>query len=262
MKQRCFVALGPLLGAALLSGCAVYVPITPGTPLLRDKGETEVTATIRSFSTLETSAAWAPVPRLLVTAEGALQQSEGSETRNSVTTNYSNLHLQGGLGLGTYRLLGPDQSTYLGVLGGVGVASANVYDSNLDGFFLLIPLFSPLVHYEATYQRYYAQGYVAKQTSSLSYGASVRGTFVHYSTLLRNGTPIAAPTHFFLEPHLFLRFGKGALQGMATLGVSTPGHTDRSNPDNANLAPSSMLFSLGVVLRPHLLFHRYNPATD
>ncbi len=65
----------PLAGAALLSGCAVYVPTVPSTPLLRSKGETEITAAVRGLSSLEAGAAWSPAPHLLVTGEAALQVS-------------------------------------------------------------------------------------------------------------------------------------------------------------------------------------------
>ena len=43
---------------ALLSGCAaVYMPTTPGTPLL-EKGQVEVRAGVRSFRYAEAGAAW------------------------------------------------------------------------------------------------------------------------------------------------------------------------------------------------------------
>jgi hypothetical protein len=137
------------------TGCAVYVPTVPSTPLLRNKGELEVTAAIRNLSSFEAGAAWSPTGRLLLAAEGASQASQGSETRNNVTTNYRNTHRQVGLGIGTYRLLGPNQSVYLGAIGVVGYARAKVYDSNIERFLLVIPLFEPLVEYKANYIRYY-----------------------------------------------------------------------------------------------------------
>lgn len=248
-----------LLSAALilLSGCAVYVPTVPSTPLLRGKGEVELMAALRGVSSLEAGAAWSPVPQLLVTGEAALQTSTGGETRNNVTTNYSNVHRQGGLGLGTYRLLGADKQTYLAAIGGVGFASASVYDNHIDGFYLFIPLFGPLVHYEATYQRYYGQVYIAQQGPLWSYGLSARATFVNYSTLLRNDVSIEPPSRFFLEPTLFVRVGRRAFQGQATFGLSTPlSRGDRQNPDITNLAPISTLISVGVVIRPHFFQHR------
>ncbi|HEX8428537.1 hypothetical protein [Hymenobacter sp.] len=234
----------------------MYVPTVPSTPLLRAKGEVEATAAIRSFSSLEAGAAWLPAGRLLVVGETALQTSEGSETRNSITTNYKNVHWQAGLGLGTYRLLGEKQATYLGALGGVGLAKAEVYGNNIESFFLIIPLFGPLVQYKASYLRYYGQVYVAQQGPQVSYGLSVRSMLISYHKLLRNNTPIQSPNKFFLEPSLFVRVGRGPVQGIATLGLSLPGRTHLENPDSRKLAPSSSLISVGVVVRPQLFRHR------
>ena len=239
----------------MLFRSAVYVPTVPSTPLLRNKGEVEITAALRGLSSLEAGAAWSPAPQLLVAGEAALQSSEGSETRNNVTTAYRNFHRQAGLGIGTYRLLGPDQSLYLGALGGIGLATARVYDSNIDLLFFTAP-----VQYQARYLRYYGQLYLAQQGPRVSYGFSVRGTFVDYRKLLRDGAPIEPLSRFFLEPTLFLRVGRGALQGVATIGISLPNRRDPQNPDNPNLSPSSTLVSAGVVLRPHFLRPRNPPV--
>ena len=252
-----------LAGAVLpLSGCAVYVPATPSTPLLRSQGEVEVTACLRPQGSLEASAAWVPAGRLLLTADGGVQQSSGSETRGGVTTNFENLHKQAGVGVGTFRLLGADQSVYLGAVGGLGIASASIYDNHFDPFDLLFGGADKLVHYEASYQRYYGQVYVAKTTPLLSYGASLRGTFVHYSRLMRDAAPISTPTRFYFEPTAFLRIGHRAWQGQATLGFSQPNRIDRASPDRTNVSPATMITSVGVVLRPHLLGHRKAATTE
>jgi hypothetical protein len=254
-SMKTFYSFGTfaILGLALLSSCAVYVPTIPSTPLVTKKGEVEVTGGIRSLSSVEASAAWSPAPHLLLTGETALQASNGSETRNGTTTNYRNVHRQASLGLGTYRLLGQEQAIYLAAVGGLGMASANVYDPNLSP----IGLFSgPLVHYEAHYLRYYGQVYVARQTPRVNYGASLRSTFVDYSRLQRDGATLASLNRVFLEPTLFVRVGRRALQWQTTVGFSAPLNPSRSHPDHANLAPSSMLIGTGVVFRPALLRHR------
>lgn len=229
----------------------MYVPTVPSTPLLRSKGEVEVTAAIRGFSSLEAGVAWAPAPRLFVAGETALQTSEGSITSSSTTINYRNMHQQIGLGLGTYRLLGKDQSIYVGALGGMGLAKAEVYGSNV--LYSIIPVLGPLAQYRATYLRGYGQVYIAHQMPRVSYGLSVRSTVVGYTSLLYNKVPIQPPNRFFLEPHFFVRVGQGPFQGIATVGGSSPGRTDRNNPSNEKLAPSTLLISMGVAWRPHLL---------
>ncbi|WP_460613923.1 hypothetical protein [Hymenobacter seoulensis] len=242
-----------VLCGACLSGCAVYVPTVPSTPLLREKGEVEITAAVRSLSSFETGAAWSPARRLLVAGEGAAQTRETSVTSNNSTATYRSTHRQVGVGLGTYRLLGRDQSVYLAALGGVGVAKAKVYDQDIERFALIIPIPGPQVQYQATYLRYYGQLYAARQLPKVSYGLSVRSTLVNYTQLLRDDTAIEPANRFFLEPTGFVRVGGGPLQAMATLGVSLPGRAASGNPDRQQVAPVSSLISFGVVFRPHLL---------
>ncbi|SHM20090.1 hypothetical protein [Hymenobacter psychrotolerans] len=235
-------------GGLSLTGCAVYVPTTPTTPLLRNKGEVELTAGLRG-SSLEAGAAWSPAGRLLLTAESALKTSNGSETRNSVTFNYHNLHRQAGLGVGTYRLLGKEQATYLAAVGGIGFAKADIYDPNFNLLFFS----GPLVHYQANYRRYYGQVYVARQLERVSFGMSLRGTLVDYSRLRRDSVAVQPSSRFYVEPTWFVRVGRGALQGQATFGFSAPIGADRTQPDHRNLTPVTALIGVGVVFRPHLL---------
>ncbi len=252
-KLRFFLGLAGAT-AALLSSCAVYVPTVPSTPLLTKAGATEVTASIRGLSSLEASAAYSPAANVLLTAEGALQSSSGSRTTGGTTFNYHSVHKQAGVGLGTYRLVGATKTVYLGAIGGFGFAQASVYDPHDDDFLFGGNL--PVTFYQASYQRYYGQLYAAHLGEVVSYGASARGTFVHYSQLRRNDQAIASPTHFFVEPTLFLRVGRGPIQGQGTLGVSIPTNFDAGSRDQRNLSPVTMLISAGVVFRPQLLGHR------
>lgn len=258
MKLRYPFALLPVVGAALFSSCAVYVPTVPGTPLVTKAGEVELTAAVRGLSSLEAGGAWSPAAHVVVTGETALQVSNGSETANGTTYKYTSVHKQAGVGLGTYRLVGAKQSIYLGAIGGFGLAKANVYDPHADD--LIIPLFGkrPTTYFEGTYQRYYGQLYAAHLGGVVSYGASARGTFVHYSQLQRNYEAIASPTNFFIEPTFFLRAGRGPLQFQGTIGFSIPTYVDHGSENQRNLSPVSMLISAGVVLRPQLFRHRDN----
>lgn len=249
----------PLAGTALLTGCAVYVPTVPGTPLLRSKGAVEITAAVGNPNTAEAGAAWAPAAHLLVTGEAALQAGNDSQTSNNVTTTHHSLHRQGGLGLGTYRLLGKDESVYLGAVGGVGIAAADLYYPSVAVAFIL-PVPGPDIHYEASYWRYYGQVYVAHQGPRVSYGLSVRNTWANYRRLVRDGVPVALRTQSFLEPTLFVRVGRGAIQGLGAIGFSSPGRVDHQNPDTENLAPATTLLSVGVVVRPQLFGHRHSPG--
>ena len=246
---------------ATLGGCAVYVPTVPTTPLLRQKGEVEITAGTRSFASLETGAAWMPTGRLLVAGEAAFKRSSDNEVRPGGNTTYHNYHRQAGLGLGTFWLLGRNQTGYLAAIGGVGMAATEVYDPTVDILVVLLPL-PPLGTakqgslYQARYRRYYGQLYWAAQQKRSSYGFSVRGTLVDYQKLHRDQVPITASARFFLEPTCFVRYGRGAIQGQATLGISVAPGADSSSPDRNNLTPLSTLIGVGVVFRPSLLSRR------
>ena len=240
----------------LLSSCAVYVPTVPSTPLVTEAGQVEVTAGIRSFSSLEVGGAWSPTNHLFVTVETALQTSNGSETTNGATFKYTNVHKQASVGLGTYRLFGPEQKGYLAATAGFGLAKADVYDPHLG--YLILPIFgrTPITYYEASYQRYYGQLYTAHLGRVTSYGASLRGTFVHYSLLRRNDVGTTTPSTFFLEPTFFIRVGSGPLQFQSTVGLSAPTQVDYEAGNRNNLSPTSVLISAGLVFRPHLLHAR------
>ena len=253
MLPRYPVVLLSVLGAVLLTSCAVYVPTVPSTPLITQTGGVEVTAAMRGITSLEAGAAWLPVPHLLMVGEVALQTYKTTTTLNGVTSENRDVHRQGSIGLGVYQLLGQNKSIYLASIGGLGLAKANVHTFGPDD----IGIFG--IHntkYEATYQRYYGQLYAAHLGKLVSYGASVRGTFVHYSQLQRDDEAIASPSNLFIEPTLFMRVGRGAIQGQGTLGVSIPINVDAGSRDQRNLSPVSMLISAGVVFRPHLLRHR------
>ncbi len=82
-----FYTIGPLAAAAtLLTGCAVYAPTTPSTPLLEPK-QVEAVVSLRGITALETSVAWSPVPHLLLIGEAALQGSTTTSTTSNVTTS-------------------------------------------------------------------------------------------------------------------------------------------------------------------------------
>jgi hypothetical protein len=235
-----------LLSTGLLPACAVYVPVVPRTPVVQ-KGQVEITAGLRSLTTLEAGAAWAPTAHLLLSGEAALQQSNSTTTTNNTTQKYVDSHRQVGLGIGAYTMTTAPKPLYLAALIGAGHATADIH--TLD-------LFSPLDHYEANYWRYYGQAYLAKQERKLTWGISVRATWLNYQQLQLNSTDAAATaSKFFLEPHFFLRIGQGPVQAYGTFGISSP-LTRNDTPGivaNSVVAPSSTLIGAGIVFRPWLL---------
>jgi hypothetical protein len=231
------------LATLTLGSCAVYSPTVPSTPLL-EKGQTEITVATRSLVAWELDAAWSPASHLLLTAESAYRQNTTNTTTNGSNSSLLGQHRQAGLGIGAYRISKGSSPIYMAAVGGIGLASVNVYDSPIVGSFN---------HFQADYTRYYGQVYIASQGRLLSEGFSVRGTWVNYRQLLQEDVPIDTPVaRFYLEPSVFVRIGRGPLQGMVTAGMSLPNVIDQDNDYHATLSPTSSLISVGLVVRPHL----------
>jgi hypothetical protein len=235
-------------GAMLLSGCAVYVPTVPSTPLVR-QGQAELGANLRAFSSLEANIAYSPLNHLLVNTEVGFQQTDWSETKGGMTTSGTDWHRQANLGLGTYyETVGPTPLYLAGVVG-LGYASAKAH--TFDPLFLLPQSFP---QYQTHYLRYYGQVYFVKAINQrITTGGSIRATWVRYGSLEQNGVAFDSPgTKFFLEPTFFGRIGRGPLQLQGTLGWSMP--TTKSKDEVAAVVtPTSLLLSIGVIFRPHLL---------
>lgn len=249
---RCLAA-----GFTLLSGCAVYVPTIPSTPLV-EAGQVEVTAGLRGINSLEAGAAWSPVPHLLLSTEAAWQPNSQSTTVNNVTTKYNDSHQQVGFGVGTYRVPTARLPLYLAAVGGVGFASMDLHSVDFGIVSAYVPIPVPIqgAYYQASYRRYYGQLYAAYKTEGISGGLSVRGTWVDYTRLLADGLPIAPAARFFLEPTLFLRTRPGVLQGQFTLGISAPTGRQPTELRAQRTAPASLLIGAGIVFRPDMLGHR------
>lgn len=233
-----------LAAIGTLASCAVYVPTVPSTPLV-EKGQTEVTTSIRGLTSLEVGAAWSPAPHLLLSGEAGIQRIEDEQNKNGTSVPNVESHKQVGLGLGAYTLTTGAKPLYLAAVVGLGMAKADVHEVNI---------FGPNDRFQAQYWRYYAQFYLARPVKLWTWGASIRGTWVNYQQLLREGEEVTPVATFYLEPHIFLRYGAGPLQGYATLGISQPlGYGTADHSTMSALAPTSTLVSVGVVFRPHLL---------
>lgn len=264
MNKPLFISRLLTAGAALLSSCvAVYVPTTPSTPLL-ERGQVEVTAGLRSIRYGEVGAAWSPVNHLLVTGELAADLATSTSTSTNgqgVATTYTDSHRQGGVGVGYYLPPGTTRKTYLAAVAGTGWGSSHLYafeDFKAASVFFPFPVPTRNGVYDARYRRYYGQVYFAgpADEKGRQFGASLRTVWLDYTRLTFADQPIAPANRVFLEPSVFMRFGKGPLRFFATAGLSMPLSSDPANPANARTASMSYLFSGGLVLRPDLLRHR------
>ena len=233
---------------SFLSGCAVYSPTVPSTPLVQ-KGGVEVTASMRTLLSLDGNVAYSPIHHLLLSGEGAIRRGGGNKVVNGIKTEFVDVHHQAALGIGTYHEFGPDGVFYAAAVGGVGVAAVNVHNG----------LLGTLSEYTATYTRYYGQVYVAQRGQFFSGGLSMRVNWLSFNDLSLDNMPVIPIARCYFEPSLFLRAGKGALQTQVTLGISMPDRLS-SAYDAKSLAAKSSLVSLGLVFRPALLKKRGDDA--
>ncbi|MDO7877269.1 hypothetical protein Q5H93_21165 [Hymenobacter sp. ASUV-10] len=250
---------GLVASVGLLGGCAVYAPTVPATPVL-EKGQVEASLSLRMLIAPEATVAWAPTSHLLVVGEGAMQGSDGSYTTQGQTITYKDYHRQGGLGLGYYRAPTATSAAYLAAVGGVGFASTRLHAEDVEVASPWLPFPFPVYagEYQASYRRYYGQVYAAwpHPERRVMAGVSLRGTVVDYSSLTLNDSSFTATNRAFLEPSAFVRFGRGPLKFQLTGGFSLPLTGNRNDPSDKRTAPTSFLFSGGLVFRPDLLKKR------
>ncbi|RAK63909.1 hypothetical protein [Hymenobacter edaphi] len=230
--------------ATLASGCSVYAPLIPATPLLEHAGEVELQAGLHTPSAVTGSVSYSPLPHLLLTATGAANLNRGD------TTYFRYRHAE--VGAGYYTVLGG--RTYLGLLGGYGRTHSSRGYLELGSGFLFFPARNPL-QYEARYNRYFAQAYLASVGNEVvSWGGTLRATAVDFSRLTRNDEPVTQAARVYLEPSAFLRIGRSTSpwQGFGAIGWSVPLRTQRLDSD-PTLSLHTLLLSGGVVLRPKWL---------
>ncbi|WP_139924491.1 hypothetical protein [Hymenobacter sp. DG01] len=131
--------------SVLLSGCSVYTPTIPSTPLVQ-KGEVEVYGGVRGLmSSAEVGAAWSPVNHVMLTTEAAVRLVNADDSS-------PNQNRQLNLGLGVYQRFNGTVPLHAALVGGVGRAASDVRNGEVSS-----PGFT---RYQATYSRYYAQGYL------------------------------------------------------------------------------------------------------
>lgn len=230
--------------SVLLSGCSVYTPTIPSTPVVQ-KGEVEAYAGIRGLmSSAEVGAAWSPVNHVLLTTEGAVRLVKANDPS-------PNQNRQLNLGAGVYQRFNGTVPLYAALVGGVGRAASDIRSSEDSS-----PNFA---RYQATYSRYYAQGYLAvfgEEAGWLNGGVSCRATWVEYDKFRRNNEPVTPATTFYLEPTVFVRFGRGALQSQLSIGSSLPNARLNKTPADKYLDARNTLIGYGLVFRPGQLSNR------
>jgi hypothetical protein len=172
-------AWAALLALATTS-CAVYAPLAPVTPLVQEAGELEVQAGVHTPSALTASVSYSPVRHLLLTATGAANFNGGD------TTYFRYQHAEVAAG---YYTVFSQRRSYLGVLAGYGrTHSRRGYEDFGSG--LLGGSYNGLARYDARYNRYFGQVYLAAPGPKTTFGGSLRATALDFSRLTRNGEAV------------------------------------------------------------------------
>lgn len=242
----------PLL--ALLSSCAVYVPMQGAAPEIGAKGELEATANWSLTNRFEASAVYSPISHLLVRAAAS---TKGQRPAPSDSSNYAQSK-QYELSLGTYWPLGP--RWLAGGLVGFGQTHAEAQYERDGNSFLFFGQ-RPLPHqFDAHYTRYTGEAYLTwRPNPVVSLGLSYRLVQLRLTDVTDRGRPVQAGPVLRYEPMVYLRVrpagSGGMLQLQAAMGASgTFGYDARTTDDAADPARQFRLgrgyVSLGLAFYP------------
>lgn len=244
---------------AVLSGCAVYVPMQAAAPEIRAKGQLEVAANWSLTNRMDAAATYSPLPHLLVRAAAS---SKGSGGADADTSSYAKSN-QYELGLGTYWPLGPHWLA--GGLASFGQAHAKArYTEDGDTFLRFGPRI--LHDFDARYAKYAGEAYLTWQpTEQLSLGLAYRLVQLRLTNVTDQGQPVITDPILRGEPMLYLRLRPGirpellqfqlALGGSQTLGYNQNNVLDRDDPVRQFKVGRSYV-SLGVAFFPHVLWQK------
>jgi hypothetical protein len=240
----------------LLGSCSVYVPMQGAAPNIRAKGEAEVAASWSLTNRVEFSAAYSPLPHVLVRAATSLK---GRVPTHPDSSNYLQNN-QYELALGTYWPL--SQHWLVGGLAGFGQAHAQARYQE-DGFSLFG---DPVQHqFDAIYSKYSGEAYLTYQPNPLlSLGLSYRLVQLRLTDATDQGMRVESAAILRHEPMFFCRLRLGAESPLqlqvATGASSTLRYSEQTADDRLNPArqfkTTRSYVSVGVALLPHLLWSR------
>jgi hypothetical protein len=261
MIRRCAVAG---LGALLLGGCSVYVPMQGAAPAIRAKGELELAGSWSLTNRLEAGTAYSPAPHVLVRAAASSKPALGASDGN---VKYSRI-TQYELAAGTYWPLG--QRGLVGGLVAFGRAHASAHYTNddEDGYAMDPQLPANIVphQFDAIYSKYAGEAYSTWQASPrLSAGLACRVVQLRLTDVTDYGVPVRSAPILRYESMLFCRLRpagqSGAVQLQAAAGWSSAfGYDQRRTDDDFDSARQFKLnrsyVSVGVTFYPHVLWQR------
>ncbi len=276
MKIPQLLISGALLG---LTGCGVYTPLLPTTPLVQ-RGQVEITTAVAPFPGLvnlttspkptsvwlpaaEGSVAWAPIRHLSLLVSGATTYV--GQLRPAATQYVRNRHWAASAGWHTTRAA-PTGNWYVAVLVGAGRGNSALAkeEAQQDGGLFSTPGLA-VSFYEARYRKQFIQAYATRATAGrqgVSVTGAVRFTHLSFDRLQRyrrvNGAdlppafvPAAGAPTAYLEPAVSLRWGANRLQGLVGMGVAIALQHPHQ-PPKGQLAPYQQwapMVAMGAVVR-------------
>ena len=273
-----FIFFRGAVGVVLLglTGCGVYMPLLPPTPLLQ-RGQVEISAAAAPFAglanlttspkptglwlpALEGNVAWAPARHLTLvfsggtTYVGRLHRPATQYVRNRQWTASAGWHT---------AWTAQEGSWYVAVLAGIGRGNSALSKQEEDQD---SGLFTTPGHrvssYEASFRSQSIQTYATRSAGSLSVTGTVRFTMLAFDEIRRrrrfNDTdlpaefvPVVGVPTMYLEPAVSVRVGPHRCQALAGLGLAIP-LQHPTQPPPTQLAPYQKLLlmaSAGAVVR-------------
>lgn len=193
-----------MIGLLGTVGCSsVYMPNTPSTPMLSQKGELSTSAHITLRGNATFNSAYAVSDHVGVLVSGALMsnKSEKKDFRH-------NLLEAGG---GWFTTFGPQNNRILEIYGGLGRGSSDrtFRRKNAEG------IMQTYDRQETTFNKFFAQvNYSSKkkrdlnlfgQRFPLNYGTALRLSYVTMDEFIRNDQPYRTENNIFFEPVFYTR---------------------------------------------------------
>lgn len=240
------------LGALLLlaTSCTVYAPMQPTTPLVQQRGQAEVGASVQVLGRVEATGAYSPI-RHVVLAGGLTGSPRLGKAHFLLTAQYE-------AGAGLYQALG--KHWLLSEMGGFGQAYSHRGYTDLP-----IPYFgSSYSEYEARYHKLYGQLGIAHVQEKDTYSLTYRLTRVQFayltaaeygplplSTMLRHELAFAVRNSLRANSHWQIAITMGmSIAGTPKLddNIGYPTYSKPEYEANRNLLPA-FLGSVGAVYR-------------
>lgn len=237
----------------IAAACApLYIPNPVHTPMMDSSGEVHLSGYIGT-STYSGNIAASVTDNVMLVGSYSFEPVSVPQrvAVDSQSAHVGHQFWEGGVGW--YSRIGDGK---IELITGFGAGTASAYwprdDEATPGFY---PGSGSIYRVDGSYRRLFVQGTIGGSTlprkpgewspvsASIDGGFVVRGSYVWFSELEREGRPSTYPTALFVEPVAFVRIGDPSVQGEMQIGATV------QIPTNDNLLRSSwFFFNIGLHL--------------